>query len=425
MTVETELNLVFHNGDGVAVTFPFTFPVYDEDHLKVYLQDTTTKLLVLQNTADYSVSGINEPTGGSVTMDTAPPSTNRVLIARVMPLTQDLDVLNQGGFYPANVERQLDLIEMQAQQQEEQIDRSVKGVIGEVWPDLPVAPERRGKLLAFTDDANAYPTIEYTDALISALGTILVAGAGISITVGASTITITNTAPGGGVEDDVWLLESGTSGGSAGDAEFVRDVIGAALQGVGCTITVNDPADTITITVTGAVDIEGVYDAIAASVMAGTGLIKATDDPGNTTTLSADPEYIRDTAAAMLVSGVGIDLITDDPGNTVTVNVKPDILSVVSAATVTPTFSYNQVNITAQAEGLTLANPTGTAVDGHGILIRIKDNGTSRAISYGTKYRTFSDALPTATVISKQLYIGIVYNEADDKWDVIGVRKEA
>ena len=59
----------------------------------------------------------------------------------------------------------------------------------------------------------------------------------------------------------------------------------------------------------------------------------------------------------------------------------PAIQTVVSAATVTPTFSDDEVIVTAQAAALALANPTGTAIDGLGIVIRIKDNGTARAIT--------------------------------------------
>lgn len=101
------------------------------------------------------------------------------------------------------------------------------------------------------------------------------------------------------------------------------------------------------------------------------------------------------------------------------------IQSVASAATVTPTFSNDQVNITAQAVALALANPTGTAIDGLGISIRIKDDGTARAITYGTQYRAVGVTLPTTTVVSKTLYLGMVYNAADTKWDVVAVAQEA
>jgi hypothetical protein len=103
----------------------------------------------------------------------------------------------------------------------------------------------------------------------------------------------------------------------------------------------------------------------------------------------------------------------------------PSIQTVASAATVTPTFADDQVNITAQAAALALANPTGTAIPAWGLVIRIKDNGTARAISYDTQYRAIGVTLPTTTVISKTLYLGLIYNSTDTKWDVVAVAQEA
>lgn len=107
------------------------------------------------------------------------------------------------------------------------------------------------------------------------------------------------------------------------------------------------------------------------------------------------------------------------------VTASPSVQSVTSSATVTPTFADDQVNITAQAAGLTLANPTGTAIPAWGIVIRIKDNGTARSISYGTQYRAIGVTLPTTTVISKTLYLAMIYNSTDTKWDVVAVAQEA
>lgn len=101
------------------------------------------------------------------------------------------------------------------------------------------------------------------------------------------------------------------------------------------------------------------------------------------------------------------------------------VQSVVSAATVTPNADTDDgVKITAQAEALILANPSGTPTEMQGIVIRIKDNGTARAITYGDKYRVIGTTLPTTTVINKTIYIAILYNLTDEEWDVIGVREE-
>lgn len=101
------------------------------------------------------------------------------------------------------------------------------------------------------------------------------------------------------------------------------------------------------------------------------------------------------------------------------------IQSVTSSATVTPTFDNDAVKITAQAAALDLANPTGTAKDMHGLVIRIKDNGTARAITYGTQYRAIGVTLPTTTVLSKTLYLGCIWNATDTKLDVVAVAQEA
>ena len=114
-----------------------------------------------------------------------------------------------------------------------------------------------------------------------------------------------------------------------------------------------------------------------------------------------------------------------DSGKTIADLRAPSIQSVTSSATVTPTFSDDMVKITAQAAGLTLANPSGTAIPGLGIVIRIKDNGTARSISYGTQYRGVGVSLPSTTVISKTLYLGCIWNSDDTKLDVVAVGQEA
>lgn len=103
------------------------------------------------------------------------------------------------------------------------------------------------------------------------------------------------------------------------------------------------------------------------------------------------------------------------------------VVSVASTATLTPAETSHQFNVTAQAAALAIANSATPAnlLDGQGILFRIKDNGTARAISWGTQYRVVGVTLPTTTVISKTLYVGAKWNAADTKWDVLAVGQEA
>lgn len=75
---------------------------------------------------------------------------------------------------------------------------------------------------------------------------------------------------------------------------------------------------------------------------------------------------------------------------------------------------------------MSLANPSGTPSDGQPILIRVKDNGSARAITWsGSQWRAMGVTLPTTTVASKWLIVLAVWNGGDSKWDVAHVGQEA
>jgi len=95
------------------------------------------------------------------------------------------------------------------------------------------------------------------------------------------------------------------------------------------------------------------------------------------------------------------------------------VQTVVSSATVTAVSTNDLVEVTAQAEALTLANPTGTFANGQILNYRIKDNATARAITFGSKFLGFGSALPTTTTISKWLLISCQYNSATDKFETL------
>ena len=80
---------------------------------------------------------------------------------------------------------------------------------------------------------------------------------------------------------------------------------------------------------------------------------------------------------------------------------------------------YSMLVITAQDSALTINDITNSSFDGQKLLIKIKDNGTARAITYGSKYRASGTVLPATTTIGKYLYIAFIRNVVDDKWDLL------
>lgn len=80
---------------------------------------------------------------------------------------------------------------------------------------------------------------------------------------------------------------------------------------------------------------------------------------------------------------------------------------------------YKQISINAQSGALLFSNPVGTPNDGDSLIIRIKDNGVSANLTYGTQYRAVGTTLTSATTINKVLYMYFLYNKSSTKWDLV------
>ena len=95
-----------------------------------------------------------------------------------------------------------------------------------------------------------------------------------------------------------------------------------------------------------------------------------------------------------------------------------------TTSSITPAMgTYTFITITALAGSLTINNPTGTPTQGKRLIIRIKDDGNARALSFDTQYRATADLpLPTTTVAGKTLYLGFVWNNTDTKLDLVAMQ---
>lgn len=92
-----------------------------------------------------------------------------------------------------------------------------------------------------------------------------------------------------------------------------------------------------------------------------------------------------------------------------------------AGGTFTPVSITNDYGImTGLSQATTIAAPSGSPTQGDRLIIRIKDNGTARALTWNAIFRASSDlALPTTTIISKTMYCGFIYNSTDSKWDFV------
>lgn len=145
---------------------------------------------------------------------------------------------------------------------------------------------------------------------------------------------------------------------------------------------------------------------------------------------TAAGSLVWDTTSQVLTAGNGsgrVTFVDTTTAQTLTnKRVTPRVNTVVSAATITPTADVSDMyTVTALAVTGTFAAPSGTPTNGQRLLIRIKDNGTARTLTWNATYRVIGVTLPTTTVANKTLYIGCIYNSTDVFWDVVAVTVQA
>lgn len=96
--------------------------------------------------------------------------------------------------------------------------------------------------------------------------------------------------------------------------------------------------------------------------------------------------------------------------------------TITTATTITPVIG--NYNVTALASAATIAAPSGAPTQSQLMVLRIKDNGTARALTWDTVYRAVATELLTSTVAGKVMYIGGKYNVEDAKWDILACSVE-
>lgn len=117
-----------YNGTGSLLIFPYTWKIYAETDLNVWLTDLNGLHTAQVLNIDYTVSGVGGA-GGNVTFSVAPAATSHVAIAINLPLTQETDYVELDAF--------------PAQSHEDALDRLVKisqGLDGKLGR-VPLLPE--------------------------------------------------------------------------------------------------------------------------------------------------------------------------------------------------------------------------------------------------------------------------------------------
>lgn len=161
------------------------------------------------------------------------------------------------------------------------------------------------------------------------------------------------------------------------------------------------------------------------STLASLGLITNSTSAGNYTLPTADGTngQALTTNGTGTVSWTSVGNVTTTGTQTLTnKRIQPRVSSAASGD-ISPAVStadiYIRTGLTANA---TINAPTGTPVQGEKLTFRIKDNGTSRTLTWNAIYKETSTAtLPIGTIPGSTYYISAIYNAADTSWDVLAV----
>ena len=117
----------FH-GDGVQVHFPFTFKIFESDHIEVRYSDEGAATDLVMGEELYEVV-LNENQdvnpGGDVILNNPLPSGKVLSVLSNAPALQEMVLTNRGGFYPEILNESADHAIILIQQLKEKCDRAL------------------------------------------------------------------------------------------------------------------------------------------------------------------------------------------------------------------------------------------------------------------------------------------------------------
>ena len=165
MTVSSTTNKVSYSGNGSNDTFAYTFKIFADADLKVFIRDSSGTETLKTITTHYTVTNAGVSTGGNVvfTSGNIPSATDTVVIQRELTLTQGTDYVENDPFPAQSHEDALDRLTFVTQQIQEEVDRSIKASVTNTIAGAEFtvsATDRANKVFAFDGSGDLSVTQE-------------------------------------------------------------------------------------------------------------------------------------------------------------------------------------------------------------------------------------------------------------------------
>jgi len=181
MTVSSTTNKVSYSGNGSTTVFAYTFKIFADADLKVFIRSSAGVETLKTLTTHYTVSNAGNASGGNVTFTTGntPASGETVVIQRELALTQGTDYVENDPFPAESHEDALDRLTFITQQQQEEIDRAIKASVTNTISSTEFAvsaSDRANKILSFDGSGDLTVTEGKVDTVSTSVSAVSAGG---------------------------------------------------------------------------------------------------------------------------------------------------------------------------------------------------------------------------------------------------------
>jgi hypothetical protein len=356
-------------GNGATLIFSFSWDGISSEYVKVFFQNVSTGVITEQTTGFTKALNAGSA-GGTVTFLVAPTSSNYVIIARETPKSQTDPYTTSSGFQASVIENNFDKLVAMIQEDADKLIRSFGYPLGTdvvslgYSTDIPT-PEA-GKILGW-DDGGTY--LENKLGLEESVAASEAAQAAAEAAQAAAESAESN---------------ADNSAGNADTARIAAEAAQAAAEAAAGSFTL----------------------ASQAEAEAGSDNVKYLSSLRVAQAITA--QAVKPTATQTLTNKEVVQrVITTTDDATAVIDVAVTDVYQLSAVANATAFSF-----------------TGTPKDGQKFIIRFKDAGVSKALTW-TGITPIGVTLPAATTAGKWTYVGIIYNSAAAQYHAVSVVTEA
>lgn len=186
MTIPTEVGVSRYTADGATSLYNYGFKIQDDDDLEVIVTDTSDTDTTLTKTTHYTVAGVGDSGGGSITLLSpyANLTSGYSLTIRLKPaLNNSTSFVDSGKVSNAQIQAAIDRLSQRCIRIQQELDRCIKLP----WKETPSAAkttiadstDRASKALSFDSSGNPTATTSVPSGSLSAssIGTTIVEAA--------------------------------------------------------------------------------------------------------------------------------------------------------------------------------------------------------------------------------------------------------